>query len=509
MAQHDMNIGNQTFPSFRTDLNNALSALNTMHSGTSRPSGAAVGTMWLDTTNSGSNSLEIKFFDGSDDISFATIDTSANTINFLDSTISTPLTITGNSTAGAELRIPEDTDNGTNYVALKASNSISSNVTFTLPSADGSADQFIKTDGSGNLSFAAVSGGTDWQSSVKTANFTAVSGEGYFINTSGGAFEADLPSSPSVGDEIEFVDFSRSFATNNLRLDQGSNKFQGFTSPKPVYSTNGQSIKIVYSGSTKGWIPVRDDDVTDEVPQTIDVDFLVIAGGGGGAYFFGGGGGAGGYRNSFSSEASGGGGSSETALALSEGVVYTITVGGGGAGTPGTPTADNNGTSGSNTSISGSGITTITSIGGGGGGGSAGDGFPGADGGSGGGAGGNSSPTAPGGSGTANQGFDGQTGGGTTQGTGGGAGANGASGGTGLASSITASSVTRAQGGSAPATANSGNGGNKDGGNGNSGVAILRVPTADYSGTTSGSPTVTTSGSDTIIVFTGSGSYTG
>ena len=84
MAQHDMNIANESFPSFRTDLNNALSALNTMHSGTSRPSGAAVGTMWLDTTNSGSNSLEIKFFDGSDDITFATVDTSANTINFSD-----------------------------------------------------------------------------------------------------------------------------------------------------------------------------------------------------------------------------------------------------------------------------------------------------------------------------------------------------------------------------------------------------------------------------------------
>ena len=88
MAQHDMNIANQSFPSFRTDLNNALTALNTMHSGTSRPSGAAVGTMWLDTTNSGSNSLEIKFFDGSDDISFATVNTSANTINFIDSTVS-------------------------------------------------------------------------------------------------------------------------------------------------------------------------------------------------------------------------------------------------------------------------------------------------------------------------------------------------------------------------------------------------------------------------------------
>ena len=91
MAQHDMNIANQSFPDFRTDLNNSLSAINSMHSGTSRPSGAVAGTLWLDTTNSGSNSLEIKFFDGSDDISFATVDTSANTINFIDSAVASDL----------------------------------------------------------------------------------------------------------------------------------------------------------------------------------------------------------------------------------------------------------------------------------------------------------------------------------------------------------------------------------------------------------------------------------
>ena len=89
MAQHDMNIANQSFPDFRTDLNNALSAINTMHSGSSRPSGAAAGTMWLDTTSA--SSPTIKFYDGSDDISFATINYSANTVNFLDSTVSADL----------------------------------------------------------------------------------------------------------------------------------------------------------------------------------------------------------------------------------------------------------------------------------------------------------------------------------------------------------------------------------------------------------------------------------
>ena len=53
----------------------------------------------------------------------------------------------------------------------------------------------------------------------------------------------------------------------------------------------------------------------------------------------------------------------------------------------------------------------------------------------------------------------------------------------------------------------SGNGG--DGGNGGSGVVILRMATSDYSGTTSGSPNVSTSGSDTILRYNSSGSYTG
>jgi hypothetical protein len=49
---------------------------------------------------------------------------------------------------------------------------------------------------------------------------------------------------------------------------------------------------------------------------------------------------------------------------------------------------------------------------------------------------------------------------------------------------------------------------NRDGANGGSGVVILRLTTSDYSGTTTGSPTVSTSGGDTILTYTGSGSYT-
>ena len=99
----DVTLSNQGFSAFRTELNNILGALNSMHSGTSRPGSATTGTIWLDTTNSGSNSLEIKFFDGSDDITFATVNTSANTINFTDSTVSFDIVNDTSPQLGADL----------------------------------------------------------------------------------------------------------------------------------------------------------------------------------------------------------------------------------------------------------------------------------------------------------------------------------------------------------------------------------------------------------------------
>jgi hypothetical protein len=277
------------------------------------------------------------------------------------------------------------------------------------------------------------------------------------------------------------------------------------------------------------------------------MDFLVLAGGGGGGSGTGpyreggGGGGAGGYRNSFSTEASGGGGSSESVLSLTRGAVYTITVGNGGAGAP----PGNTGTTGQTSSISGTGITTVTSAGGGGG---AQQDTAGAPGGSGGGAG---CQNGTGGTGTANQGRNGGAGySGNGAGAGGGGGAsvagsngtlpaNGGNGGAGLSSSITGTSLPRAGGGGAGGHANRGTGSDgggsggisgptratsaanhtgaggggeesnyASGGNGGSGTVILRMPTADYSGTTTGSPTVSTDGSDTVLVYTGSGSYT-
>ena len=544
MAQGDYLIQNQSFPSFRSDLNDTLEAINTSNSGTSRPSSAVAGTVWLDTTSATTPTL--KFYDGTDDISLATLDYTANTVNWLDSSVVADLVNDTTPQLGGDLDI-----NGNSLVSVS-----NGNITFTpdgtgkviidglsYPTADGTADQVLTTDGSGNLSFADASGGgTQWQSTIVTGTtLTAVAGNGYWINTTSNACTITLPASASVGDELIFVDYARTWGTNAVTINQNSLKFQGYTSPNPVYNTNGQSVDLIYSGATQGWIPNSDDDVTDEVIQTMTTDFLVIAGGGAGGQDTAGGGGAGGYRNSYNSETSGGGGSSETALELSLGTVYTITVGGGASANPGSPSRT--GGDGNDSIISGSDITDITSAGGGGGAGGGGvDANPGGSGGGGGGT------TGTGGSGTANQGFNGANGGAGYAGAGGGAGEAGDTdgdgyGGDGLSSSITGSAVTRGGGGAGcdyPATNTpggdggggnttnpTGNGGNgttntgsgggggalsdpRNGGAGGSGVVILRMADADYSGTTTGSPTVATGVSGkTVLTFTGSGSYTG
>jgi hypothetical protein len=84
MAQHDYSIANQGFPATRADINNVLSAIATNNSGTSAPSTQFAGQFWIDTTSS---TWTLYIHDGADDIQFATIDTSANTVNFIDSAL--------------------------------------------------------------------------------------------------------------------------------------------------------------------------------------------------------------------------------------------------------------------------------------------------------------------------------------------------------------------------------------------------------------------------------------
>jgi hypothetical protein len=469
---------------------------------------------------------------GNEQIKFTTTASAVNELTVVNSaTSSAPeISSTGGDT-DIDLKI---TPKGSGKIVLDG---------ISFPNADGTANQVLTTNGSGVLSFADAFTGLEWQSTiVTTSTLTAVANKGYWIDTTSNACTVTLPASASVGDQIILVDYDRTWNTNNLTININSLNYQGGTD-NPVYDTNGQTVNIVYSGATNGWIPISDDDVADEgtIPP-VSIDFLVIAGGGGGGggQFqdqYGGGAGAGGYRTS-----------SQT---INVGTAITVTVGGGGPATQ-----NSEGTNGVDSSISGTGITTITSAGGGYGGCST-TGAEGGDGGSGGGTSSNISATAGLGntpSTSPSQGNNGGTpttnnhggGGGGAGATGGnGSGNTGGAGGVGIASSITGSSVTRAGGGagageSTGGTGGTGGGGNGSGGNGTgsagtvntggggggggsasapapapaggaggSGVVILSMPDADYSGTTTGSPTVATGVSGkTVLTFNGDGSYT-
>ena len=156
MANHDYVIANQGFPAFRADLNDVLQAVVSNNSSASEPSTKYAYQMWYETDT---NKWYMRNADNDAWIQLALFNQTNDTVDFLDSSISSPLSVTGTSTAGAEIRLPEDTDNGAHYVALKSPNALADNVTFTLPTADGSSGQVIKTDGSGNLSFISTSAG--------------------------------------------------------------------------------------------------------------------------------------------------------------------------------------------------------------------------------------------------------------------------------------------------------------------------------------------------------------
>jgi hypothetical protein len=120
--------------------------------------------------------------------------------------------------------------------------------------ATGSSAQVLTSAGAGAPPvFAdAAGGGTDWQA-VKTGNFTAVAGEGYFINTTSGAIEMDLPAG-TLGDEIAFIDYAGTFDSNALTVDQnGTEKIAGSTDPLTV-SIERAANTLVYTDGTQGWL---------------------------------------------------------------------------------------------------------------------------------------------------------------------------------------------------------------------------------------------------------------
>jgi len=266
--------------------------------------------------------------------------------------------------------------------------------TITIPAG-------VSITNSGTASGFGATGAVSWNTTVKTSGFTAVTGEGYFVDTTSGPITINLPAG-AAGAVVGFKDYANTFDTNNVTLNlNGSDKAAGSTTD-PKLIQEGIAVTLVFIDSTKGWL-VTDSGLQSEASQaefvaatggntvatsgnfkihtftspgtfcvssagnasgSNTVDYLVIAGGGGAAMRAGGGGGAGGYRFS-DGTASGCYSAGPSPLGASALPVtatgFPITVGGGGAGVPapaGTNTSASNGVN--------SVFSTITSQGGGG-----------------------------------------------------------------------------------------------------------------------------------------------
>jgi len=215
-------------------------------------------------------------------------------------------------------------------------------------------------------------GTVDWDTTAITADpANAVSGTGYFANTTSAAFTITLPTSPSAGDIVAVRDYAQTFATNNLTIGRNGQPIDGLTLDL-ILNTNGAAVTLVYVDGTQGWKSVNSNETINALtyvaatggtettcgdykihtftsPGTFTVtcggsaggsntvDYLVIAGGGGGGgASSAGGGGAGGFRLSNSTCMPSPQTSplaTPTALPVSA-QGYPITVGGGGSGGP-------------------------------------------------------------------------------------------------------------------------------------------------------------------------------
>ena len=284
-----------------------------------------------------------------------------------------------------------------------------------------SGDTIALASGASQTGFGRT-GTVNWDTTKKTAGFTGVSGNGYFIDTTSGGITVNLPASPSAGDIMALADYAGTAGTNAITVGRNGSNIEGLAADAKI-EADRESKTLIFVDATQGWLPVNDnfDSIADikfvtatggtettcgnfkihtfTGPGTLavscagnsagsnTVDYLVIGGGGGGGEYYGAGGGAGGARMS-SGAASGcytvgplGSGVSALAVPVTS---YPITVGGGGAGgTSGTPTPGGGGYDGipGNTST----FSTITSAGGGHGAGSQGPARDGGPGGSGGG----------------------------------------------------------------------------------------------------------------------------
>jgi hypothetical protein len=283
MATHDYIISNQTFPSTRSDINAVLSAIVSNNSSATEPSTTYAYMWWYDTTTT---TLKFRNRDNDAWVGFASFDMDNDTVNFLDSTV----TITGLATTATgttftlsdtdnkssvdfiidnekKLVLREATGNGTNAITFKAPSSLSQDYNFTLPSDYGTADQVLKTNGSGGLTWGA--GGvtrptittTSLTGAPSTSETYTINGTGFvtvpiveFISTTGAITRASAVSFTSSTEIDATVTLAN--GTYYVRVENNDGGAVRSTNPiltvsqAPSWTTSAGSLGSVSAGST-------------------------------------------------------------------------------------------------------------------------------------------------------------------------------------------------------------------------------------------------------------------
>jgi len=429
-------------------------------------------------------------------------------VNTIEPQCGTTLTV---GAAGTTVTVPSNVVKSNALQASDAGNIIKQCGTTVTLGATG--DTIALASGASQTGFGRT-GTVDWVTTPKVTGdspITAVTGKGYFLNTTAGTITVNLPAG-AAGSIVSMADYAATWQTNNVTVAPNGSEKMGGRASNATLNTEGQSVTFVYVDSTQGWINTMDStsnvravafvtatggtpssgaicgnckvhtftgpgtfcvSAISVTPACNQVSYIVVAGGGAGGTsqdgHQAGGGGAGGFREDKSpitpytaSPLDGAGNISVTASP------YSIVAGGGGAAS-GSPLTK--GANGADSSFS-----TITSSGGGGGGAGSNPGTcrPGSNGGSGGGSGGADQPPAPGGTGNTppfspSQGFPGGPG---APGSGAGASGGGATGcgarspcagtthagGAGATTEITASPVVYSEGGPTLASSSPGGG---------------------------------------------------
>ena len=147
-----------------------------------------------------------------------------------------------------------DTDDSGSFVASFQPGVLTESTAYTLPLAKaGTAGDALTSSTAGVLSWTTMSGGTSWQAVTTGTTVTTVAGNGYPINTTANVCTATLPAG-TVGDEVSFIDYARTFDSNNLTVASDSSEKIYASTDDLTVAVEGSGFTLVYVDATQGWL---------------------------------------------------------------------------------------------------------------------------------------------------------------------------------------------------------------------------------------------------------------